>query len=78
MKSKCHIDLEIEASKMAAKNFSLALSLAKKLGYSMGSLNLGKSLLELWSTTFLPDWQTPLIFVKEAINPITAGLFRHG
>ena len=23
----------------------------------------GKSLLELWVTTFLPDWQTPLIFV---------------
>ena len=28
-------------------------------------LNLprGKSLLELWLTTFLPDWQPPLIFV---------------
>ena len=23
----------------------------------------GKSLLELWGTTFLPDWQLPLIFV---------------
>ena len=23
----------------------------------------GKSLLELWGTTFLPDWQPPLIFV---------------
>ena len=23
----------------------------------------GKSLLELWRTTFLPDWQPPLIFV---------------
>ena len=23
----------------------------------------GKSLLESWSTTFLPDWQLPLIFV---------------
>ena len=23
----------------------------------------GKSLLELWDTTFLPDWQPPLIFV---------------
>ena len=24
----------------------------------------GKSLLELWVTTFLPDWQPPLIFVR--------------
>ena len=24
----------------------------------------GKSLLELWVTTFLPDWQRPLIFVR--------------
>ena len=23
----------------------------------------GKSLLELWGTTFLPDWQPPSIFV---------------
>ena len=26
----------------------------------------GKSLLELWGTTFLPDWQPPLIFVRFA------------
>ena len=24
----------------------------------------GKSLLELWVTTFLPDWQPPLTFVQ--------------
>jgi hypothetical protein len=35
MKSKCHTDLEVEASKMAPQNFSLAVSLAKKIGYSM-------------------------------------------
>ena len=35
MKSKCHTDLEVEASKMAPRNFSLAVSLAKKIGYSM-------------------------------------------
>ena len=37
MKSKCHTDLEVEASKMAPQNFSLAVSLAKKIGYSMPS-----------------------------------------
>ena len=28
------------------------------------SLTIGKSLLELWVTTFIPNWQTPLIFVR--------------
>ena len=28
----------------------------------------GKSLLELWVTTFLPDWQPPLIFVRYVLN----------
>ena len=28
----------------------------------------GKSLLELWGTTFLPDWQPPLIFVRFISN----------
>ena len=28
----------------------------------------GKSLLELWVTTFLPDWQPPLIFVQFISN----------
>ena len=29
----------------------------------------GKSLLELWvTTTFLPDWQLPLIFVRFISN----------
>ena len=28
----------------------------------------GKSLLELWVTSFLPDWQTPLIFVRFISN----------
>ena len=28
----------------------------------------GKSLLELWVTTFLPDWQQPLIFVRFISN----------
>ena len=26
------------------------------------TITRGKSLLESWGTTFLPDWQTPLIF----------------
>ena len=28
----------------------------------------GKSLLELWDTAFLPDWQPPLIFVQFISN----------
>ena len=28
----------------------------------------GKSLLELWATTFLPNWQLPLIFVRFISN----------
>ena len=28
----------------------------------------GKSLLELWVTTFLPDWQPPFIFVRFISN----------
>ena len=32
------------------------------------SIPRGKSLLELWVTTFLPDWQLPLIFVKFISN----------
>ena len=28
----------------------------------------GKSLLESWGTTFLPDWQPPLIFVRFISN----------
>ena len=28
----------------------------------------GNSLLELWVTTFLPDWQPPLIFVRFISN----------
>ena len=43
MKSKCHTDLQVEASKMAPRNFSLAVSLAKKMGYSMPSLDLVES-----------------------------------
>ena len=30
---------------------------------SKGIYNRGKSLLESWVTTFLADWQLPLIFV---------------
>ena len=30
----------------------------------------GKSLLELWVTTFLPDWQPPLIFVRFISNSL--------
>ena len=32
------------------------------------SLTIGKSLLELWVTTFIPNWQTPLIFVRFISN----------
>ena len=28
----------------------------------------GKSLLELWANTFIPDWQPPLIFVRLILN----------
>ena len=31
-------------------------------------LTRGKSLLELWVTTFIPDWQQPLIFVRFISN----------
>ena len=32
--------------------------------YFFNSVTRGKSLLESWVTTFLPDWQLPLIFVR--------------
>ena len=35
---------------------------AHDLNHQLVSQTRGKSLLELWVTTFLPDWQTPLIF----------------
>ena len=36
--------------------------------YRLWSTSRGKSLLELWVTTFLPDWQPPLIIVRFISN----------
>ena len=48
------------------------LNIHLQFGYALFNIDInppnsrsrGKSLLELWVTTFLPNWQPPLIFVR--------------
>ena len=45
-----------------------SLLAAPSRGRSAFQLVRGKSLLELWVTTFVPDWQPPLIYVRFISN----------
>ena len=50
-------------------NPTLCYSTSKQRNNLIISLHVrGKSLLELWITTFLPDWQPPWIFVRFILN----------